>query len=180
MPVIPVHSNDALNNNNPGKQVLASIVSASAPANGVKIDLDGQVLVIGATAPGLTNLPPNTNVTHRRTGAAQAATLIPTTTPLANAQAVAVGANIVMTFSAPVSKGVGNLELFNVTTGTTIATVAVGSATVTVASNVVTYDPAANLPARSVIELRVDAGAFVLASDATVNSKRLVLRFTTA
>lgn len=180
MPITVVHETDSLRDDNVGKRVLYAVDSTPVKPDGSLADLETVAYVLDADAAGLANLPPNTAVNARREGLQQSNLVGTVNSPLAGATAVAVAANLLRTFSGAISKGTGNIELFNVTLGTTIATVAVGNAIVTVSGAVATYDPAANLPAASIIEVRYDFGVFVLTADATQRSRRLIYRFTTA
>ena len=82
------------------------------------------------------------------------ATMTPdfTTTALA-------GQNIVMTFSEPVAKGTGTIQIFNVATDTVVKTLAVAGATI--ASNVATLGNSSGLPEGGNYRVEVPAGAFV-------------------
>jgi len=180
MPITVVQETNGLRDDNPGKRVLYSVDSNPVKADDSTVDITSVMYLLDSGATGLTNLPPNTAVNARRNGLSQATLAASTDTPLANSTAFTVSANLTRTFSGNISKGAGNIELFNVTLGTTIVTVAVASGTVTISGAVATYNPADDLPAASIIEVRYDAGVFVLTADTTQRSRRLVYRFTTA
>jgi hypothetical protein len=180
MPITVVHETDSLDDDNVGKRVLYAVDSSPVKADGSVVDIETVAYLLDADAVGLSNLPPNTNVNARREGVSQATLLPSVDVPLAAATAQSTTVNLTRTFSGNISKGAGNIELYNVTLGATIATVAVASATVTITDATATYNPASALAAASVIEVRYDAGVFALTADTTQRSRRLVYRFTTA
>ena len=80
------------------------------------------------------------------------APVISSFSPADNATGVAVAANLVATFSAPIARGTGNITVKNLTDGTQ-ATIAVTDTTqVSISGAVLTINPTANLLARQ--ELR--------------------------
>ncbi|TDO19066.1 MBG domain-containing protein [Pedobacter duraquae] len=79
--------------------------------------------------------------------------------PLNNAVDVALAQNIVLTFSEDVVKGTGNITIKKVADDAVVETISVTSAQVTIATNVVTIDPAANLVAGNQYYVTVDATA---------------------
>lgn len=88
-----------------------------------------------------------------------------TKTPADNATAVAVGANIVLTFSEAVQAGEGNITIYN-SNGSVWRTIDVTDAgQVTVAGSTVTVNPGADLSTGSGYYVLVDQGAFADMSD---------------
>ena len=87
--------------------------------------------------------------------------------------------DIVLTYSEPVAKGTGNISL-KISGATTVTDIAVTSAQVSVAGNVVTINPTADLMPGNIYGLTVPAGSFVdlaTPANATVN---YTLDFSTA
>ncbi|MGF1569518.1 MAG: choice-of-anchor L domain-containing protein [Nodosilinea sp.] len=70
---------------------------------------------------------------------------ISTLSPADNATEVAIGSNIVLTFSEMVQKGTGNITIFNGADDSVFATIAVTSGIVTVSGNTVTINPTSDL-----------------------------------
>jgi autotransporter-associated beta strand protein len=90
-----------------------------------------------------------------------------TLSPIAGAIETSVGANLVMTFTKPVVVKTGNLTLKNLTDNTQSNIVITDASQVSVASAVLTINPAANLLAGKQYAIRIDATAI---SDAAGNS----------
>lgn len=81
-------------------------------------------------------------------------------TPADDGQQVAVGANLVLTFSEDVVAGSGSIRLLGAN-GQVLREIPVSdSQAVHISGNTVTVDPGANLPAGAAIVVNVDAGAF--------------------
>lgn len=81
--------------------------------------------------------------------------------PADDADAVSVGANLVITFSEPVKLGTGTLQLLS-STGAVLRSIDVaGNAGIRIAGNVVTIDPGANLASLTGYSVVVPAGSFV-------------------
>ncbi|MBV5304987.1 MAG: VCBS domain-containing protein, partial [Chlorobium sp.] len=86
-------------------------------------------------------------------------TLAPTltgSTPTDNAATVAVGSDIVLTFSEPVQAGTGNIVISN---GTDIRTISVTDSQVTINDSTVTINPTGNLNAGSNYYVQIENGA---------------------
>jgi Ca2+-binding RTX toxin-like protein/methionine-rich copper-binding protein CopC len=75
--------------------------------------------------------------------------------PADNATAVAVGSNIVLTFSEAVQKGTGNIVISN---GTDTRNIAVGDAQITLSGSTVTINPTAELQANSTYNVQLASG----------------------
>uniref|UniRef100_UPI0039BD16FD Ig-like domain-containing protein n=1 Tax=Limnohabitans sp. TaxID=1907725 RepID=UPI0039BD16FD len=108
-------------------------------------------------------------------------TLAPTVTtfsPADNATGVAVGSNIVLTFSEAVQKGTGSIVISN---GTDTRTIAVSDAQITVSGSTVTINPTADLQANSTYWVQLASGAIKdLAGNAYAGiSNTTTLNFTT-
>ena len=81
--------------------------------------------------------------------------------PTDNASSVSQSTNIVITFSANVSKGSGNITLRDGSaSGTVIETIAVSSGNVTLSGGAVTINPSSDLPSGKNVYVVVPAGAF--------------------
>lgn len=83
-----------------------------------------------------------------------------TSNPADNAGGVAVGANVVLTFSENVVAGAGNVSIFRTADNTLVTAIPAGDPQVSIAGGVVTVNPAADLAANSGFYVRVDANAF--------------------
>jgi methionine-rich copper-binding protein CopC len=81
-----------------------------------------------------------------------------TFSPADEATAVAVGANVVVTFSEPIQRGAGNIVLKKAD-GTTLATYAQSSTEVTVSSSTLTINPAADLSYSNSYKVEFAAGS---------------------
>jgi methionine-rich copper-binding protein CopC len=84
--------------------------------------------------------------------------VISTYSPADNATGVAVGADLVATFSEPIAKGTGNITIRNLTDGTA-ANIAVTDAQVTVSGATLTINPTANLVAGKNYAIQIAATA---------------------
>ncbi len=109
-------------------------------------------------------------------------TLAPTlasSTPADNATAVAIGSNIVLTFSEAVQKGTGNIVISN---GTDTRTIAVGDAQISVSGSTVTINPTADLQANSTYYVQLAAGVIkdLAGNNYAGISNTTTLNFTTA
>lgn len=81
--------------------------------------------------------------------------------PADDSVAVAVNADLVMTFSEPVVAGVGTVRILGAD-GTLLREIRVtDTAAVRISGTTVTIDPGANLPSGAAMTVQVDAGAFV-------------------
>lgn len=80
-------------------------------------------------------------------------------TPADNATGVAVGANLVLTFSENVVAGAGNIVIYT-SNGTAVATIAANSGLVSIQNNVVTINPSSDLVAGTGYYVTIDANAF--------------------
>jgi uncharacterized delta-60 repeat protein len=80
---------------------------------------------------------------------------VTTFTPADNATGVAVGSNIVLTFSEAVQRGTGNIVISN---GTETRTIAVGDAQITVSGNTVTINPTLDLLPNSTYNVQLASG----------------------
>jgi methionine-rich copper-binding protein CopC len=86
---------------------------------------------------------------------------ISTLSPADNASGVAVGANLVLTFSEPVALGSGNITIRNLS-NSTHRTIPVTDATqVSLNGTVLSVNPSANLAGNSNLAIRIDAGAVI-------------------
>ena len=81
-------------------------------------------------------------------------------TPRDNATQVAPNANLVMAFGEPIQKGAGAVFVKRSSDGSTVETIPVGSAQVTVSGATATIDPAALLLESTDYYVEVSAGAF--------------------
>ena len=90
--------------------------------------------------------------------AAVPAPVISSLNPADNATGVAVGTNLVATFSANIAKGTGNITIKNLTDATQVA-IAVTDAQVTVSGAVLTINPTANLLAGKNYAIQIAATA---------------------
>ena len=111
--------------------------------------------------------------------------VVPTLTssaPADNAGTVAVGANLVLTFSENVKVGTGNIVIKKVSDDSAVATIAVGGAQVAIADNVVTINPTADLDESTAYYVEIAATAFTdLAGNAYAGiGGNTALNFTTA
>ncbi|WP_051603115.1 Ig-like domain-containing protein [Simplicispira psychrophila] len=111
--------------------------------------------------------------------------VVPTLTsslPADNAGEVAVGANLVLTFSENVKVGSGNIVIKQVSDNSVVATMAVGDAQVSIANNVITINPTADLAAGTAYYVEIAATAFTdLAGNAYAGiGGNTALNFTTA
>ncbi len=77
--------------------------------------------------------------------------------PADNAAAVAIGANIVLSFSEPIQKGTGNIVI---SSSADIRTISVSSTQVTVSGSTVTINPTADLLANSFYNVQMSSGVF--------------------
>jgi hypothetical protein len=77
--------------------------------------------------------------------------------PADNAVEIAVNSNLEFTFSEPIEKGTGNITINQ---GTTSQTIDVNSASVSIAGNKVTINPAADFPEGAEINVQFPAGVF--------------------
>ncbi|MEG5097982.1 Ig-like domain-containing protein, partial [Microcoleus sp. B13-B4] len=96
------------------------------------------------------------------TTAAAPDTIAPTATtftPADNATSVAVGANLVVTLSEAVQKGIGNLVIKKVSDNSIVETINVTAANVTVSGSTVTVNPTADLAANTPYYVEIAAGA---------------------
>jgi methionine-rich copper-binding protein CopC len=84
--------------------------------------------------------------------------VISTYSPADNATGVAVGADLVATFSEPIAKGTGNIMIRNLTDGTA-TNIAVADAQVTVSGATLTINPTANLLAGKNYAIQIAATA---------------------
>lgn len=111
-----------------------------------------------------------------------AAPTLSSSTPADDATGVAVGANIVLTFSENIFKGAGDITIRRTDNDTILETIPVTDARVSIADAVVTINPTANLPATTGVYVLIPAGAFLDADDnAYVGiSSKTTLNFTTA
>ena len=89
---------------------------------------------------------------------------ISTLSPANNATGVAVGANLVATFSKSITVGTGNITIRNLTANTQSTIAVTDASQVSVAGSVLTINPAANLAAAS-YAIRIDATAIKDSSD---------------
>jgi CSLREA domain-containing protein len=80
--------------------------------------------------------------------------------PVDNATGVAVGMNLVLTFTENIQKGTGNIVLKKSSDNSTVETIAVGSTAVSVSGVTATIDPAATLAGSTGYYVEVAAGAF--------------------
>ncbi|MCY2986753.1 MAG: Ig-like domain-containing protein [Planctomycetota bacterium] len=80
--------------------------------------------------------------------------------PVDNAVGVAVGTNLVISFSAGVGKGAGNVVIKKVAGGSPVQTIDVTSSAVTVSGNTVTINPPDDLAENMAYYVEVAAGAF--------------------
>ncbi|HEV2602982.1 MAG TPA: autotransporter-associated beta strand repeat-containing protein [Microvirga sp.] len=87
------------------------------------------------------------------------APMAPVLTPLDDATGVAVGANLVLTFGETIAKGTGDITIHRSSDNSVVETISVGSATVSVTSNVLTINPAANLSYATGYYVTVEPGA---------------------
>ena len=79
--------------------------------------------------------------------------------PADNATAVAVGANVVLTFSEAIQKGTGNLVLVNAANAADNRTIAITDTTqVTISGNTVTINPSFDLQANGAYSVQLAAG----------------------
>ncbi|MEG3925774.1 Ig-like domain-containing protein, partial [Microcoleus sp. T3_D1] len=80
-------------------------------------------------------------------------------TPADNATSVAVAANLVVTLSEAVQKGIGNIVIKKVSDNSVVETIDVTSANVTVSGSTVTINPTANLVEGTDYYVEIAAGA---------------------
>jgi Ca2+-binding RTX toxin-like protein len=104
---------------------------------------------------------------------------VATYSPADNATAVAVGSNIVLTFSEAVQKGTGNIVISN---GTNTRTIAVGDAQITAIGNTVTINPTTDLLPNSTYYVQMASGVIKdqAGNNYTGISGTSTLNFTTA
>ena len=95
------------------------------------------------------------NINDSTTGSAP---LVSTFSPADEATAVAVGANVVVTFSAAIQRGAGNIVLKKAD-GTTVATYAQSSTEVTVSGSTLTINPASDLSFSTGYKVEFAAGS---------------------
>ncbi|WP_422101807.1 beta strand repeat-containing protein [Vreelandella sp.] len=111
-----------------------------------------------------------------------AAPILSSSTPMDNAPTVAVGADIVLTFSESVLAGSGNIVIANANDSSDTRTIAVTDSQVTINGNTVTIDPIADLQAGSSYYVQIASGALTdLAGNAYAGiSDPTALNFETA
>lgn len=103
-------------------------------------------------------------------------------TPADEAGAVAVGANLVLTFSENVKVGTGNIVIKKVSDNSVVATIAVGDAQVSIDDKLVTINPTADLEESTAYYVEIAATAFTdMAGNAYAGiNNTTALNFTTA
>ncbi|MCY2990858.1 MAG: Ig-like domain-containing protein, partial [Planctomycetota bacterium] len=120
--------------------------------------VDGtQTVTITASATGFTNGSDTLQVTDN-----DGDVIPPTITsllPADNATGVVVGTNLVITFNENVQKGDGNIVVKKTSDNSTVETIAVSSAAVTISGVTATIDPATTLAASTGYYVEVAAGA---------------------
>ncbi|MEG5055892.1 Ig-like domain-containing protein, partial [Microcoleus sp. B13-B6] len=135
---------------NPTADLAANTAYYVEIANGAIKDLAGNNYagIAGATAWNFTT-------------AVAADTTPPTATftPADNATSVAVGANLVVTLSEAVQKGIGNLVIKKVSDNSVVETINVTAANVTVSGSTVTVNPTADLAANTAYYVEIANGA---------------------
>ncbi|MEG3934322.1 Ig-like domain-containing protein, partial [Microcoleus sp. T3_B1] len=135
---------------NPTADLAANTAYYVEIANGAIKDLAGNNYagIAGATAWNFTT-------------AVAADTTPPTATftPADNATSVAVGANLVVTLSEAVQKGIGNLVIKKVSDNSIVETINVTAANVTVSGSTVTVNPTADLAANTPYYVEIANGA---------------------
>ena len=99
--------------------------------------------------------------------------------PADNATAVAIGSNIVLTFSEAVQKGTGNILISN---GTDTRTIPVGDAQIAVSGNTVTINPTSDLLPNSTYYVQMASGVMkdLAGNNYTGISNTTTLNFSTA
>jgi len=79
--------------------------------------------------------------------------------PPDNAAGVAVGANLILAFSEPVTLGSGNITIRNLSNSTQTTIPVTDGTKVALSGSVLTVNPSANLAGNSNLAIRIDAGA---------------------
>ncbi|XQU07457.1 cadherin domain-containing protein [Halomonas sp. LY9] len=136
-----------------------TILAGQTDANGIAIPANGLALNGGTFKDTAGNDAMITHALVADNGSFRVDTSAPTltsSTPADNASAVAVGANIVLTFNENVSAGSGNIVISN---GTDTRTISVNdSSQVSISGSMVTINPTADLNAGSSYNVQMGSG----------------------